>query len=72
MSLERALELAAAVPGRAYPKPTVGAVVVAEGEIVGEGVTEAGGRHGEVVALDAAGERARGCLLYTSPSPRDS
>ena len=39
MSLERALELAEAARGRAYPKPTVGAVVVGDGEIVGEGVT---------------------------------
>jgi diaminohydroxyphosphoribosylaminopyrimidine deaminase/5-amino-6-(5-phosphoribosylamino)uracil reductase len=69
MSLERALELAAAAPGRAYPKPTVGAVVVADGEIVGEGVTEPAGRHGEVVALDAAGERARGATLYVTMEP---
>ena len=39
-----------------YPKPTVGAVAVAAGEIVGEGATEeADGRHGEVIALAAAG-----------------
>jgi diaminohydroxyphosphoribosylaminopyrimidine deaminase/5-amino-6-(5-phosphoribosylamino)uracil reductase len=69
MSLERALELAAAAPGRAYPKPTVGAVVVAGGEVIGEGVTEPGGRHGEVVALDAAGERARGATLYLTMEP---
>ncbi len=69
MSLERALELAAGEPGRAYPKPTVGAVVVRDGEIVGEGVTEPGGRHGEVVALDAAGERARGATLYVTMEP---
>ena len=69
MSLERALELVDAVPGRAYPKPTVGAVVVADGEIVGEGVTEPGGRHGEVVALAAAGERARGSTLYVTMEP---
>ena len=59
MSLERALELADDANQRAYPKPTIGAVVVADGEIVGEGATEAEGRHGEVVALAAAGERAR-------------
>ena len=70
VSLERALELAAAAAGRAYPNPTVGAVVVAGGEIVGEGVTEEhGGRHGEVVALDAAGERARGATLYLTMEP---
>ena len=69
MTMERALELAAAADGRAYPKPTVGAVVVAEGAVVGEGATEAGGRHGEVVALAAAGERARGATLYVTMEP---
>ena len=67
--LERALALVRAAPGRAYPKPTVGAVVVAGGEVVGEGVTERGGRHGEVVALDAAGEAARGGALYVTMEP---
>ena len=58
VSLERALELVAAAPGRGYPNPTVGAVVVAaDGAVVGEGVTEpAGERHAEIVALDAAGD----------------
>jgi diaminohydroxyphosphoribosylaminopyrimidine deaminase/5-amino-6-(5-phosphoribosylamino)uracil reductase len=69
VSLERALALAAAAAGRAYPKPTVGAVVVRDGEIVGEGVTEPGGRHGEVVALAAAGEAARGATLYATLEP---
>lgn len=69
MSLERAIELAENGRGRAYPKPTVGAVVVAGGEIVGEGVTESDGRHGEVVALAAAGERARGATLYVTMEP---
>jgi diaminohydroxyphosphoribosylaminopyrimidine deaminase/5-amino-6-(5-phosphoribosylamino)uracil reductase len=69
MSLERALELAEAARGRAYPKPTVGAVVVAGDAIVGEGATEAAGRHGEVVALEAAGELARGATLYVTMEP---
>ena len=69
VSLQRALELAAAADGRAYPKPTVGAVVVADGEVVGEGATETNGRHGEVVALAAAGERARGATLYVTMEP---
>jgi diaminohydroxyphosphoribosylaminopyrimidine deaminase/5-amino-6-(5-phosphoribosylamino)uracil reductase len=70
MSLDRALELADASAGVAYPNPTVGAVVVDNGAIVGEGVTEAdGGRHGEVVALEAAGERARGATLFVTMEP---
>ena len=69
--LEHALQLAANADGRAHPKPTVGAVVVAGGEIVGEGATEPGssGRHGERVALAAAGEKARGATLYVTMEP---
>ena len=69
MSLARAVELARGAHARAHPKPTVGAVVVANGEIVAEGVTEAGGRHAEVVALDAAGDRARGATLFVTLEP---
>jgi diaminohydroxyphosphoribosylaminopyrimidine deaminase/5-amino-6-(5-phosphoribosylamino)uracil reductase len=70
MSLDRALELAEAASGFAYPNPTVGAVVVADEAIVAEGVTEAyGGRHGEIVALDAAGDLARGATLYVTMEP---
>ena len=69
MSIERALELAASAEGKAYPKPTIGAVVVADGRAVGEGATETDGRHGEVVAIDAAGEQARGATLYVTMEP---
>jgi diaminohydroxyphosphoribosylaminopyrimidine deaminase/5-amino-6-(5-phosphoribosylamino)uracil reductase len=69
VSLARALELAAAAAGRAYPKPTVAAVVMQDGLVVAEGVTEAGGRHAEVVALDAAGAAARGSTLYVTLEP---
>jgi diaminohydroxyphosphoribosylaminopyrimidine deaminase/5-amino-6-(5-phosphoribosylamino)uracil reductase len=67
--LERALELAGESLGIAHPKPTVGAVVARDGDVVGEGVTEARGRHGEVVALAAAGERARGATAYLTMEP---
>jgi diaminohydroxyphosphoribosylaminopyrimidine deaminase / 5-amino-6-(5-phosphoribosylamino)uracil reductase len=68
--LARALELAGGSLGVAYPNPTVGAVVSAEGEVVGEGITEGrGGRHGEIVAIDAAGERARGATLFVTMEP---
>ena len=69
MSLERAVAIARAAEQRAYPKPTVGAVLVRGGETVAEGVTEAGGRHAEVVALATAGERARGATMYVTLEP---
>ena len=70
MSLQRALELAERGRGTTYPNPIVGAVVVRDGEVVGEGWHERkGGPHAEVVALDAAGDRARGATLYVSMEP---
>jgi diaminohydroxyphosphoribosylaminopyrimidine deaminase/5-amino-6-(5-phosphoribosylamino)uracil reductase len=70
VSLERALELAERGRGTTHPNPIVGAVVVRDGEIVGEGWHErAGGPHAEVVALDAAGELARGATLYVTLEP---
>ena len=67
--LERAIALADATLGRAHPKPDVGAVLVRDGAVVGEGSTEADGRHGEIVALDAAGKRASGSTLYVTMEP---
>ena len=69
MTLARAIELARDAHHRAYPKPTVGAVVVSDGEVVGEGATEAAGRHAEVVALEAAGARARDATMYVTLEP---
>jgi diaminohydroxyphosphoribosylaminopyrimidine deaminase / 5-amino-6-(5-phosphoribosylamino)uracil reductase len=70
VSLDRALELAERGRGTTHPNPVVGAVVVRDGEVVGEGWHErAGGPHAEVVALDAAGERARGATLYATLEP---
>ncbi len=68
--LQRALELAERGRGQTHPNPVVGAVVVRDGEIVGEGWHErAGGPHAEVAALEQAGERARGSTLYVTLSP---
>ena len=68
--LERAIELAERGRGTTWPNPVVGAVVVAGGEVVGEGWHERkGGPHAEVVALGAAGERARGATLYVTMEP---
>jgi diaminohydroxyphosphoribosylaminopyrimidine deaminase / 5-amino-6-(5-phosphoribosylamino)uracil reductase len=71
VSLERALELAER--GRGIVEgthPLVGAVLVREGEVVGEGwYRGSGSPHAEVAALEAAGERARGATLYVSLEP---
>jgi diaminohydroxyphosphoribosylaminopyrimidine deaminase / 5-amino-6-(5-phosphoribosylamino)uracil reductase len=70
VSIERALELAERGRGTTHPNPVVGAVLVRDGEIVGEGWHERkGGPHAEVVALDDAGERARGATLYVTMEP---
>jgi len=68
--LERALELAERGRGTTRPNPMVGAVVVASGEVVGEGWHERPGLpHAERLALDAAGDRTRGAMLYTTLEP---
>ncbi len=68
--LERARELAERGRSTTHPNPIVGAVVVAAGEVVGEGWHERkGGPHAEVVALEAAGERARGATVYVTLEP---
>ncbi len=68
--LERALELAERGRGTTKPNPVVGAVVVRDGEVVGEGWHERkGGPHAEIVALAEAGERARGATLYVTMEP---
>jgi diaminohydroxyphosphoribosylaminopyrimidine deaminase / 5-amino-6-(5-phosphoribosylamino)uracil reductase len=70
VTLERALELAERGRGTTRPNPVVGAVVVRDGEVLGEGWHERkGGPHAEVVALEAAGEAARGATLYVSLEP---
>jgi diaminohydroxyphosphoribosylaminopyrimidine deaminase/5-amino-6-(5-phosphoribosylamino)uracil reductase len=66
----RALELASDVAGRTSPNPAVGAVIVRDGEIVGDGATEPPpGRHAEVVALESAGEAARGAKMFVTLEP---
>jgi diaminohydroxyphosphoribosylaminopyrimidine deaminase/5-amino-6-(5-phosphoribosylamino)uracil reductase len=70
--LERALGLAERGRGLTSPNPLVGAVVVAEGRILGEGFHEGPGRpHAEIVALEEAGDGARGATLYTTLEPCD-
>lgn len=69
-AMARALDLAWRGWGRVHPNPLVGAVVLAGGEVVGEGWhAEYGDRHAEVVALAAAGGRARGATVVCSLEP---
>ena len=68
--MERARDLAERGRYTAAPNPLVGAVVVRDGEIVGEGWHErAGGPHAEVTALESAGPAAGGADLYVTLEP---
>jgi diaminohydroxyphosphoribosylaminopyrimidine deaminase/5-amino-6-(5-phosphoribosylamino)uracil reductase len=68
--LARARELAERGRGTTHPNPVVGAVLVHDGEVVGEGWHERRGEpHAEVHALREAGGRARGATLYVTLEP---
>ena len=67
---ERALELAERGRGKTHDHPLVGAVVVRDGAVVGEGWYEYESiRHAEVIALEQAGDAARGATLYVTLEP---
>jgi diaminohydroxyphosphoribosylaminopyrimidine deaminase/5-amino-6-(5-phosphoribosylamino)uracil reductase len=68
--MEHALALAGKGVGLASPNPTVGCIIVRDGQIAGEGFHQYGWRdHAEVVALKSAGEKARGATLYVTLEP---
>jgi diaminohydroxyphosphoribosylaminopyrimidine deaminase/5-amino-6-(5-phosphoribosylamino)uracil reductase len=68
--MDRALCLAAKGTGRTSPNPAVGAVIVRDGEVVGEGYhARAGEDHAEIAALRDAGDAARGATLYVTLEP---
>ena len=68
--MRRALELARLGWGQTAPNPLVGAVIVRDGTVVGEGYhARFGERHAEPRALEAAGERARGATMYVTLEP---
>jgi diaminohydroxyphosphoribosylaminopyrimidine deaminase / 5-amino-6-(5-phosphoribosylamino)uracil reductase len=68
--MRRALELAGRGWGRVRPNPLVGAVIVKEGVVIGEGWhSEYGRAHAEVEALQAAGAEARGASMYVTLEP---
>ncbi|MDX8390217.1 MAG: bifunctional diaminohydroxyphosphoribosylaminopyrimidine deaminase/5-amino-6-(5-phosphoribosylamino)uracil reductase RibD [Mariprofundaceae bacterium] len=68
--MRRALKLAEKGVGTTHPNPRVGAVVVQDGTIVGEGWHQrAGEAHAEIIALQKAGGKARGSTLYVTMEP---
>ncbi len=68
--MQQALSLAKLALGQVSPNPAVGAVVVKDGEVVGQGYTQPpGSDHAEIVALKQAGEKARGSVLYVTLEP---
>ena len=68
--MQEALALARRGEGRVSPNPAVGAVLVQDDEIVGRGFhTYAQVKHAEILALEDAGERARGSTLYITLEP---
>jgi diaminohydroxyphosphoribosylaminopyrimidine deaminase / 5-amino-6-(5-phosphoribosylamino)uracil reductase len=70
MMMQRCLELARRALGKTSPNPMVGAVIVKDGEIIGEGFhPRAGEPHAEVFALRAAGDRSQGATIYVSLEP---
>ncbi len=68
--MEAALNLGSRSLGLTAPNPSVGAILVKGRAVVGRGATAPGGRpHAERIALDEAGEAARGSTLYVTLEP---
>jgi diaminohydroxyphosphoribosylaminopyrimidine deaminase/5-amino-6-(5-phosphoribosylamino)uracil reductase len=70
MSITKAIALARQGRGLNSPNPLVGAILTKDGEVVGQGVhTFPGIKHAEILALEEAGDRARGATLYINLEP---
>ncbi|MEQ9672140.1 bifunctional diaminohydroxyphosphoribosylaminopyrimidine deaminase/5-amino-6-(5-phosphoribosylamino)uracil reductase RibD [Coleofasciculus sp. G2-EDA-02] len=68
--MQRCIELARRALGRTSPNPLVGAVIVRDGEIVGEGFHPGAGQpHAEIFALRQAGETSQGATIYVNLEP---
>jgi diaminohydroxyphosphoribosylaminopyrimidine deaminase/5-amino-6-(5-phosphoribosylamino)uracil reductase len=68
--MQRALDLAAKALGRTSPNPAVGAVIVRNGRVIGEGFhRRAGLPHAEIAALRRVNGSARGATLYVNLEP---
>jgi diaminohydroxyphosphoribosylaminopyrimidine deaminase/5-amino-6-(5-phosphoribosylamino)uracil reductase len=65
-----AIALGESARGSTAPNPNVGCLIVRDDRVIGSGATHPGGRpHAEAVALDVAGDAARGATVYTSLEP---
>jgi diaminohydroxyphosphoribosylaminopyrimidine deaminase/5-amino-6-(5-phosphoribosylamino)uracil reductase len=68
--MEQALSLAGLALGRVSPNPAVGAVIVKDGQVMGQGYTQPpGSAHAEIVALEQAGDAARDSTMYVTLEP---
>lgn len=68
--MKQALSLAKLALGQVSPNAAVGAIIVKDGEVVGQGYTQPpGSAHAEVMALKQAGEKARGSIMYVTLEP---
>jgi len=68
--MEAAIALGERGRGRSAPNPNVGCVIVSDGELIGQGWCQPGGRpHAEAVALEQAGARTRGATVYVTLEP---
>ncbi len=68
--MEQALSLAKLALGQVSPNPAVGAAIVKDDVVVGQGYTQApGSSHAEIVALEQAGEAAKGSKMYVALEP---
>lgn len=68
--MQLALSLGRRGLGQTWPNPSVGAVIVKDGVVVGRGWTQKGGRpHAETVALQRAGDAAKGAAIYVTLEP---
>ena len=68
--MNRALKLARRARGTTSPNPSVGAVIVNNNKVVGEGFTQPyGGPHAEIEALRQAGTKSKNSTLYVTLEP---
>ena len=68
--MQQALSLAHKHLGQTWPNPAVGAIIVKNNQIIGEGTTAKSGRpHAETIALTQAGEQAKDATLYVTLEP---